>query len=45
MSASLKLSGHNNAGVEYSKLLKNNTIEQLQIGVSIIATALVHTAL
>jgi len=40
----LKLSSHNHARVEYSKLLKNDTIEQLQMGVSTIATALVHTA-
>ena len=45
MDAGLKLSSHNHARVEYSKLLKNDMIEQLQMGVSTIATALVHTAL
>jgi len=49
MSAGLKFSRRNHARVEYSKLLKNarknDTIQQLQMGVSTIATALVHTAL
>jgi len=42
MDAGLKLSSHNHARVEYSKLLKNDMIEQLQMGVSTIATALVQ---
>ena len=40
----LKFSSHDHARVEYLKLLKNDTIEQLQMGVSTIATALMHTA-
>ena len=45
MSVGLKFSRHNHAQVKYSKLLKNDTIKQLQMGVSAITTALVHTAL
>ena len=45
MGASLKLSRHNRAQVEYSKLLQNDTIKQFQRGVSTIVTASVHTAL
>ena len=38
------VSRHIHAQVEYSKLLKNDTIKQLQMGVSTIATTLVQTA-
>jgi len=50
MGASLKFFRHDHARVEYLNFSvrifwKSDMIEQLQMGVSTIATALVHTAL